>query len=200
MKKNTQKTCAIKNVAVSLYRKIKIRTIINIKNSKKMKVTIKDIYNQVSYINPSVSTISSIGSFVEEINRQVANSFRSKLMAFLPTSSLAYKIISENLKDFFSEKQMWVIAYELQKNAEYVAKLQAELEDEERRAEDKAAASKAKLNANKEASQEVLNFVKSSKKLLKDYYAFVKKNKKYSKEYYSKKFTLESATEFVNLK
>jgi len=34
---------------------------------------------------------------------------------------------------------------------------------------------------------------------LKDYYAFVKKNKKYSKEYYSKKFTLESATEFVNL-
>ena len=40
----------------------------------------------------------------------------------------------------------------------------------------------------------------SNKKLLKDYYAFVKKNKKYSKEYYSKKFTLESATEFVNLK
>ena len=195
-----QKTCAIKIIAVSLYRKIKTRTIINIKNSKKMKVTIKDIYNQVSYINPSVSTVSSIGSFVEEINRQVANSFRSKLMAYLPTSSLAYKIISENLKDFFSEKQMWVIAYELQKNAEYVAKLQAELEVEERRAEAKAAASKAKLNANKEASQEVLDFVKSNKKLLKDYYTFVKKNKKYSKEYYSKKFTLESATEFVNLK
>jgi len=201
MKKNTQKTCTIKIIAVSLYRKIKARTIINIKNPKKMKVTItiKDIYNQVSYINPSVSTVSSIGSFVEEINRQVANSFRSKLMAYLPTSSLAYKIISENLKDFFSEKQMWVIAYELQKNAEYVAKLQVELEAEERRVEAKAAASKAKLNANKEASQEVLDFVKSNKKLLKDYYAFVKKNKKYSKEYYSKKFTLESATEFVNL-
>ena len=182
--------------------KIKIRTIINIKSSKKMKVTItiKDIYNQVSYINPSVSTVSSIGSFVEENNRQVANSFRSNLMAYLPTSSLAYKIISENLKDFFSEKQMWVIAYELQKNAEYVAKLQEELEVEERRAEAKAAASKAKLNANKEASQEVLDFVKSNKKLLKDYYNFVKKNKKYSKEFYSKKFTLESATEFVNLK
>lgn len=194
-----QKTCAIKIIAVSLSCKIKIRTIINIKSSKKMKVTIKEIYNQVSYINPSVSTISSIGSFVEENNRQVANSFRSKLMAFLPTSSLAYKIIFENLKDFFSEKQMWVIAYELQKNAEYVAKLQAELDIRERRAEAKAAASKAKLNANKEASQEVLNFVKSSKKLLKDYYAFVKSNKKYSKEYYSKKFTLESATEFVNL-
>ena len=153
-----------------------------------MKVTIKDIYNQVSYINPSVSTISSIGDFIEESNRQVANSFRSKLMAYLPTSSLAYKIISENLKDFFSDKQMWVIAYELQKNAEYVAKLQAELEVRERRAkakaEAKAEASKSKLNANKEASQEVLDFVKANKKLLKDYYDFVKKNKKYSKEYF----------------
>lgn len=163
-----------------------------------MTPTIKDIYNQVTYINPSVSTISSIGSFVEEINRQVANSFRGKLMAYLPTSSLAYKIISENLKDFFTDKQMWVIAYELQKNAEYVAKLQEELEVRERKAAAKAAASKAKLNANKEASQEVLDFVKSNKKLLKDYYAFVKSNKKYSKEFYSKRFTFESAKEFIN--
>jgi len=184
-----------------LYRKIKARTIINIKNSKKMKVTItiKDIYNQVSYINPSVSTVSSIGDFVEESSRQAAAYSRRKLIDYVSNDSLAFKILTSNLKDFFTEKQMWVIAYELQKNAEYVAKLQAELEVRERRAEAKAEASKAKLNANKEASQEVLDFVKSSKKLLKDYYAFVKKNKKYSKEYYSKKFTLESATEFVNL-
>ena len=165
-----------------------------------MKVTIKDIYNQVSYINPSVSTISSIGDFVEESSRQAAAYSRRKLINYVSNDSLAFKILTSNLKDFFSEKQMWVIAYELQKNAEYVAKLQAELEVEERRSEAKAAASKAKLNANKEASQEVLDFVKSNKKLLKDYYTFVKKNKKYSKEYYSKKFTLESATEFVNLK
>ena len=185
-----------------MYRKIKARTIINIKNSKKMKVTItiKDIYNQVSYINPSVSTISSIGDFVEESSRQAATYSRRKLIDYVSNDSLAFKILTSNLKDFFTEKQMWVIAYELQKNAEYVAKLQAELEVRERRAEAKAEASKAKLNANKEASQEVLDFVKSSKKLLKDYYDFVKKNKKYSKEYYSKKFTLESATEFVNLK
>ena len=187
-----QKTCAIKIIAVSLSCKIKIRTIINIKNSKKMKVTIKDIYNQVSYINPSVSTISSIGDFVEESSRQAAAYSRRKLIDYVSNDSLAFKILTSNLKDFFSEKQMWVIAYELQKNAEYVAKLQAKLEVEERRAEAKAAASK-------EASQEVLDFVKSSKKLLKDYYAFVKKNKKYSKEFYSKKFTLESATEFANL-
>ena len=179
--------------------KIKTRTIINIKNSKKMKVTVKDIYNEASYINPNVSTISSIGDFVEESSRQAAAYSRRELVQYVSKDSLAFKILTENLKDFFTEKQVWVIAYELQKNAEYVAKLQAELEVRERRAKAKAAASKAKLNANKEASQEVLDFVKANKKLLKDYYDFVKKNKKYSKEYYSKKFTLESATEFVNL-
>lgn len=194
-----RKTCAIKIIAVSLSCKIKARTIINIKNSKKMKVTIKDIYNEASYINPNVSTISSIGDFVEESSRQAAAYSRRELVQYVSKDSLAFKILTENLKDFFTEKQVWVIAYELQKNAEYVAKLQAELEVEERRAKSKAEASKAKLNANKEASQEVLEFVKANKKLLKDYYDFVKKNKKYSKEYYSKKFTLESATEFVNL-
>ena len=165
----------------------------------KVTITIKDIYNQVSYINPNVSTISSIGDFVEESSRQAAAYSRRELVQYVSKDSLAFKILTENLKDFFTEKQVWVIAYELQKNAEYVAKLQAELEVRERRAKAKAEASKAKLNANKEASQEVLDFVKANKKLLKDYYNFVKKNKKYSKEYYSKKFTLESATEFVNL-
>lgn len=165
-----------------------------------MTPTIKDIYNQVTYINPSVSTISSIGDYIEESNRQAAAYSRRELIQYVSKDTLAFKILTENLKDFFTEKQMWVIAYELQKNAEYVAKLQEKLELRERKAEAKAAASKAKLNANKEASQEVLDFVKSNKKLLKDYYAFVKSNRKYSKEYYSKKFTLESATEFVNLK
>ena len=98
-------------------------------------ITIKDIYNDVSYINPSVSTISSIGEFIEESSRQVALSVRSRI---------------------------------------------------------------AKLARNKENSQEVLDFVKSNTKLLKDYYAFVKSNKKYSKEFYSKRFTFESAREFLN--
>ena len=38
-----QKTCAIKNVAVSLCRKIKTRTIINIKDSKKNERFIQQI-------------------------------------------------------------------------------------------------------------------------------------------------------------
>ena len=161
-------------------------------------ITIKDIYNDVCYINPSVSTISSIGDYIEESSRQVAQSVRDRITKSLPQGTLAHKIITENLKDFFSDKQLWVIAYELQKNEAYVTNLSNEIERREQAAERKAAACKAKLSANKEGSQEVLDFVKSNKKLLKDYYAFVKSNKKYSKEFYSKKFTFESAKEFIN--
>ena len=161
-------------------------------------ITIKDIYNDVSYINPSVSTISSIGDYIEESSRQVAQSVRNRISEYLPQGTLAHKIITENLKDFFSDKQLWVIAYELQKNEAYVTNLSNEIERREQAAERKAAASKAKLAANKDNSQEVLDFVKSNKKLLKDYYDFIKSNKKYSKEFYSKKFTFESAKEFIN--
>ena len=162
-------------------------------------ITIKDIYNDVSYINPSVSTISSIGDFIEESSRQVAQSVRIRIAKILPQGTLAHKIVTENLNDFFSERQLWVIAYELQKNEEYVSNLANEIERRERVAERKAQESKAKIARNKENSQEVLDFVKSNKKLLKDYYAFVKSNKKYSKEFYSKKFTFESANEFINI-
>ena len=70
---------------------------------------------------------------------------------------------------------------------------------EEVKADQKAAESKAKLSANKAATQSVLDLVKSNGFKLADYYEFLKKNKKYAKEFYSKKFTTESAKEFMNL-
>ena len=63
----------------------------------------------------------------------------------------------------------------------------------------KLAANKAKLSANKEATQSVLDYVKSNGYKLADYYQFLKTTKKYAKEFYSKKFTMESANEFMNM-
>ena len=98
-------------------------------------ITIKDIYNDVSCINPSVSTISSIGDYIEESSRQVAQSVRDRITKSLPQGTLAHKIITETLKDFFTDKQLWVIAYELQKNEEYVKNLSNEIERREQIAE-----------------------------------------------------------------
>jgi hypothetical protein len=71
--------------------------------------------------------------------------------------------------------------------------------NEELRKDRKIAENKAKLAANKEATQSVLDLVKSNGYKLADYYQFLKTTKKYAKEFYSKKFTMESANEFMNM-
>ena len=160
-------------------------------------ITVKDIYNEVELLNAN-RLVTDIEVIVEESSIKIAEELRSRYLRILPNESLSHKILSDVTKDFFSDKQLWVISYELQKNEAYVSNLANEIERREKVAERKAQESKAKLARNKENSQEVLDFVKSNKKLLKDYYAFVKSNKKYSKEFYSKRFTFESAREFLN--
>lgn len=119
--------------------------------------TLKNIFTQVSMMNPQVSVISSLGFFIDPNNQQTADFVTKEIMGYLPHESLAWKIITSTTGRF-SEKQLWVIAYELQKNAEYCAELDKTLEEIEmheawrkaknrerrhRRAERKAAAAAA---------------------------------------------------------
>lgn len=72
--------------------------------------------------------------------------------------------------------------------------------NEELKADRKAAESKSKLTANKSASQYILDEIKSQGKKLGDYYKWLNTSgNPYRKEYFSKKYTEESATEFINL-
>jgi hypothetical protein len=71
--------------------------------------------------------------------------------------------------------------------------------NEELRKDRKIAENKSKLAANKEATQSVLDYVKSNGYKLADYYQFLKTTKKYAKEFYSKKYTMGSANEFMNI-
>ncbi|MCL1867655.1 MAG: hypothetical protein FWF72_01720 [Paludibacter sp.] len=161
-----------------------------------MKATVKQIFNKIQGLNPTTSTVSSIGTFVTNQAQQVSDMILRETISFLPKKSLAYKIATSANK--FTDKQLWVIAFELEKNAEYSEILGSELERIKRVEKRKIEESKAKLSENKENSQNVLDFVKSNGKKLTDYYEFVKKNKKYAKEFYSKKFTMTSANEFCS--
>ena len=73
MKKSKQNTCVIKTVTLSLYRKIKIRTIINIKNSKKMTTTDKTLGLQ-EWVNDNNFTTETISD--EAIIEFVENKYR----------------------------------------------------------------------------------------------------------------------------
>jgi hypothetical protein len=88
-------------------------------------MSVKTIFNEVSGINPQTSTISSIGTFVTDMNQQLADSVYRRVVEHLPADSLAYKIAMSNFKRL-SEKQLWVISYELFKNKKYCALLEKE--------------------------------------------------------------------------
>ena len=67
-----QKTCAIKIIAVSLYRKIKARTSINILNAKKMKDFVKTI-NSLDVLNYKIKELESIYKELLPSNYQLIN-------------------------------------------------------------------------------------------------------------------------------
>ena len=158
--------------------------------------TTKQIFDYISGMNPSVSTISSLGSFVSEMSQQVADNIKDEVVSALTDErSLAYKIATTSER--FSDKQLWVIAYELVKNEEFAGKVAEFYARINAKAAAKAEASKAKLAANKAGSQSVLDFVKSNGRLLGDYYKFIKASKLYKKEFFSKKYTMESANAFL---
>jgi hydroxymethylpyrimidine pyrophosphatase-like HAD family hydrolase len=158
--------------------------------------TLSNIKSYIDGLNPQTSTISSMGSFVSEFSEQVAQNVRNEIAKEVTPNSLAAKILAT--ADHFSEKQLWVIAYDLLKNEEFVAKINEINAKREALENQKQQASKDKKNANKAATQNVLDYVKSEGKKLGDYYSFLKSSKKYAREFFSKKFTMESAIEFIN--
>ena len=158
--------------------------------------TVKQIFNEIEDLNPQTSTISSLGSYVSQSAQMVSDSIYKEVLSFLPEDSLAYKILTSSER--YTEKQLWVISYELEKNADFNKMVSERISSREAKTKAKLEASKLKLQANKAGSQDVLDFVKNNGKKLADYYAFIKKNKKYAREFYSKKFTMESANEFLS--
>ena len=119
-----------------------------------------------------------------------------EIMPYISKQSQAYKIITSTTNGY-SERQLWAIAYELQKNKKYTNKLGQEIAVRKAKEAAKKQASKDKLQANKAGSQGVLDSIKSNGFKLGDYYAWLKKNKKYKREFFSKKYSEESAREFM---
>jgi len=160
-----------------------------------MKTTVKQIFDYISGMNPTISNVSSLGWFVSNFNSQVADGIKNEVVSSLSEGSLAYKIATT--AKTFTEKQLWVIAYELIKNEDFSQKVGEFYARINRKEIAKAEASKQKFAANKANSQSVLDYIKENGRLLKDYYTFVKASKQFKKEFFSKKFTMASAEAFL---
>lgn len=107
---------------------------------------VAQIFNNIKMMNPKSTMISSMGEIITEDAKQTAQYVINETVEYLPAESLAMKIIREGNWPF-TEKQLWVIAYELVKNPEYVAKMEAEAKELAQREEMKRAAKRAKRAA-----------------------------------------------------
>lgn len=141
-----------------------------------------------------------MGSYVTTMASNVAENIQRDLKKQLPEDSLAYKILSSP-QDRYTEKQRWVIAYALQKNTKYVNKLGRKKYEARMEREAKEASSKAKLAVNKTASKPALDYIKSNKAKLGDYYKWLNTSSNpFRKERFSQKYTMESAKAFLEKK
>ena len=107
---------------------------------------VAQIFNNIKMMNPKSTMISSMGEIITEDAKQTAQYVINETVEYLSADSLAMKIIREGNWPF-TEKQLWLIAYELVKNPEYVAKMEAETKELAQREEMKRAANRAKRAA-----------------------------------------------------
>lgn len=152
---------------------------------------INHLFNYASMMNPSVSEVSSIGTFVSASSRQLADAVSNEIFAELPEGSLAHKIMKSSTGRF-TDKQLWVIAFELQKNDEFTKKVVDFYEQPTWQEVKKAAKREKEGNESNEAKA----IVKNAGRKLDDYYNYLKVN--YKREYYSKRYSVYTATNFVN--
>lgn len=152
--------------------------------------TVKQIFESIdnAKVNYIMSAIPYNGRTVEQWNE--VTEMRCELRQYVADGTLAAQLLESDAH--LSVKQLWVIAYALEKSAEYCSKV----DEINAVANAKRAASKAKIKANKEASNDVLAEVKAAGKLLKDYYAWLKASN-YKREFFSKKYTKESVNAFL---
>ena len=76
-------------------------------------ITVKDIFNDICALNAG-----NYARYERNAGQQMADDCRGSIFAFLPEESLAKKIMRSTTR--YSVKQLWVIAYELAKNEEYI--------------------------------------------------------------------------------
>lgn len=84
------------------------------------------IFSNIQSLNATKMAVSSIGTFVDDdAKARQENTLDEVVRNIIDKNSLAYKIATTSTR--FSEKQLWVIAFELAKNTEYANGMLSEI-------------------------------------------------------------------------
>jgi len=121
------------------------------------------IFTEIQSLNPKTSIISSLGCFVSSENQQISDRLRTYLIKNVPETSLAYSILKDS--DKFSEKQLWVISFELLKNEGYCSDLEKEINEFKERLAFKKAVKSAKRQIKTISKKEIAIQMEKSKSI-----------------------------------
>lgn len=169
---------------------------------KSDKAILKNIFNYIEGMNPTTSTVSSMGSFVTSQNKQVADMVVKEVVQALVNAdkkdTIAFKIASSNIK--FSDKQLWAIAYELEKIPSFVKSVTDFYDSINRKQKNKQDESNQKLKANKEAASDILQPIKAHKKIVEFGKWLNESGNPFRKQHFSKKYTKEAVQAFLKYK
>lgn len=160
--------------------------------------TVKQIFDTIQEIN--ANGVHFNGKVrASAISQEIADNHRAELSKHVTPGSLAEKIINSDATQL-TEKQLWVIAYDLIRNEEYCAIIDGQVAEGAKIAEQKKQVEVSKKAANKDASAPAIAKIKESGKKLGDYYAWLNNAKnEYRKEYFSKKYSESSVAMFLAL-
>lgn len=159
------------------------------------------IFSEISDLNVQMSYSSSLGSYVSESSKMVSEDIYKKIIKSIPENSLAYQILTNT--DHYSEKQLWVITFELLKNENYCNEIMEEFHERNSREFTKKIIKKDRQNLklqkkeNQKENKKMLDIVESNGKKATEYYAFLLKNKNFCEELKSQKFSIESVNAFL---
>jgi len=100
-----------------------------------MKATVKQIFDSIQDLNATGTTVSSMGRFVTAQAEESAEKRQREVLAYLTEGTLAHKILSDARNMSFTVKQLWVIAYALEKTsyAENLAPAKVESKKDKKR-------------------------------------------------------------------
>ncbi len=109
--------------------------------------TALQIFNYIQALNAKTNVISSMGEGLTPESKSTAYFYKSEIGNYITKGSLANKIMLTN--EIFTEKQLWVITYDLVKNSAF-CKMVAEFYND---LNDRVAAEKAHKAAKKAAKK-----------------------------------------------
>lgn len=84
----------------------------------------QNVLKWVQGVNPTINYSSSLGGYVTPISEQISDRLKVELLSVVFGNGSLAELLLKNQQDSYTQKQIFVIAYEIMKYPAYVQKIE----------------------------------------------------------------------------